>query len=444
MSEWDLTPPPPADLGDHDVPREGHLLEGRRVALMVTGGIAAMKAPLIARALRRHGAEVVAFLSDEGARYVTLDTLEWSTTHPVVTHLTASAEHLSDSEPFDAYLVAPATYNTINKLAHGIADGAITASLASALGRLERSREEGKPRPQILIAATLHGSLHNSILTESLRRLRDLGVRLIPPREDYGKHNIPDEGALVAEVCRAVSGSPLRGRRVLVTGGPTPVAIDSVRRITNRFRGTLGTRIAEELWLRGAAAYLILGGGAYRPPDWLPHEIVPTYDDYLERVMAVLGEEPFAAGVFSAAVADYRPKQVLPGKTPSGGALRTIELEPTKKVIREVRNAFPDLHGVTFKYEEGVSHDELLEIARRRLAEGSAAVVANRGEEMEGEHVAWLVTPEEEPEKLVSKPGIARGIADHLERALPVRRNARSSVHGRGARCRPKAQIPGS
>jgi len=191
-----------------------------------------------------------------------------------------------------------------------------------------------------------------------------------------------------------------------------------VRRITNRFRGTLGTVIAEELWLRGAAVHLILGGGAYRPPDWLPHEIVPTYDDYLARVMATLGEERFAAGIFSAAVADYRPKAVLPGKTPSGGTLETIELVPTKKVIREVRTGFPALHMVTFKYEEEVSHDRLLEIARQRLDEGYGAVVANRGEEMEGEHVAWLVTAERDPERLAGKPGIARGIADHLERVL--------------------------
>lgn len=411
MADWDLSPPPPSDLGDHDVPREGDQLVGKRVALMVTGGIAAMKAPMIARALRRRGAEVVAFLSEEGSRYVTEETLEWSTVQPVVTRLTASAEHLSDEEPFDAYLVAPATYNTLNKMAQGIADGVLTATLASALGRMERGQT------RVLVAPTMHGSLHNSILTASMERLQEMGVRLIPPREDYGKHNIPQEDALVAEVSRAVSTSPLRGRRILVTGGPTPVVIDSVRRITNRFRGTLGTRIAEELWMRGAEAYLILGGGAYRPPSWLPHEIVPTYDDYLRRVHEVLEEEDFAAGIFSAAVADYKPKEVLPGKTPSGGALDTIELVPTKKVIREVRDAFPSLQMVTFKYEEGVSQEKLMEIARQRLGEGYEAVVANRGEEMEGDHVAWLVVEGAEPRRLVGKRDIARGLGDYLERS---------------------------
>ena len=89
-NEWDFTPPPPSDLGDHDVPLLGTHLQDKRVALLVTGGIAAMKAPLIARALRKYGADVVAFTSEEALRYTTIDTLAWSTNNPVVTRLTAA------------------------------------------------------------------------------------------------------------------------------------------------------------------------------------------------------------------------------------------------------------------------------------------------------------------------------------------------------------------
>lgn len=416
--DWDLSPPPRADLGDREVPRQGHHLEGKRVALMISGGIAAMKAPLLARALRRQGAEVVAFVSGEGLRYVTPDALEWSTLHPVVTRLTPAAEHLSDEHPFDAYLLAPATYNTLNKLRHGIADGVVTASLASALGRLER----GETR--LLVVPTLHGSLHTAVLTESLRTLSALGVRVVPPREDYGKHNLPGEEVLVAEVCRAVSRSPLKGVPVLVTGGPTPVPVDGVRRLTNRFRGTLGILIAEELYLRGAEVHLLHGDGARRPPDHLPHTVVPTYDDYRRGVLESIAARGHRAAVFSAAVADYAPREVLPGKTPSGGALSRIDLVPLPKVVEEAQERFPDLYMVTFKYQEGVSHEELLAVARKRL-ERYPAVVANRGEEMgpEGDQVAYLVSREEkEPRKMVGKPAIARAIADHLERVVGERR----------------------
>jgi phosphopantothenoylcysteine decarboxylase/phosphopantothenate--cysteine ligase len=414
MSVWDFRAPPASDLGDHEVPREGDHLAGRRVALLVTGSIAAMKAPFIGRALRRQGADVVAFVSSEGSRYVAEEALEWSTTHAVVTRLTPAAEHLSDAAPFDAYLVAPATYNTINKLRYGVADSVVTAALASALGRMEQGRT------QVLIAPTMHGSMHTSIVVDSMKALAATGVRIIPPREDYGKHNIPGEARLVAEVCRAVSESPLKGRRVLVTGGPTPTPIDAVRRITNRFSGKLGITVAEELFLRGAEPLLIHAGGVTVPPDHLPQRLADTFDDYLALVTGELAEGGYEAGVFTAAVADYRPQEVREGKTPSGGALDSITLTPTPKVIGRVREAHPDLHMITFKFEEGISHEAMMQVARQRLKEGSQAVVANRGEETAeaGDHVAYLVTPGAPEQRLQGKPAIARAIADYLEQHL--------------------------
>jgi len=424
-SDWDLTPPPTSNLADRDVPREGEHLAGRRIALLVTGGIAAYRTPTLARGLRRQGAEVVAFASSEGLRYVARDALEWATTNPVVDRLTPRAEHLSDEAPFDAFLVAPATYNTINKLAHGIADTTVTAALASALGRLERGQTK------ILLVPTMHGTLHTSILTESLERLTALGVQVVAPREEYGKHNIPDEHVLVAEVCRAASRSTLRGVRGIVTGGPTPVLIDGVRRLTNRFSGRLGNLIAEELYLRGADIHLVQGQSSLHPPEYLPSTMVRSYDEYREMVKVLAGQEGCSFGVFSAAVADYRPKEIREGKMPSGREW-SIDLVPTPKVIREVRDAFPELHMVVFKLEEGISHEELLEIARGRLTEGYQAVVANRGEEMgpppdrpdaPDEHLAYLLTEAgeragKEPERMVGKRGIARGVADHLERTV--------------------------
>lgn len=411
-SQWDFSPPPPSDLGDHDVRPEGRHLDGKRIALLICGGIAAMKVPILARTLRKHGADVTAFVTQEALRYVTEDALEWSTTRKVVSRLSADAEHLSDSAPFDAYLLPQATYNTINKMAHGIADGVITSTLASALGRMERGE------CAVLVCPTMHGTMHNSILTESLKRLDAMGVHIIPPREDYGKHNIPSDDVLVLEVCRATTQSPLRGRRFLITGGPTPVPIDNVRRIINRFRGKLGIRIAEELQRRGAEVMLVHGDGALQPPAYLPHVIARTYDEYRSAVHENLADGgDWRAAIFSAAVADYQPKTTQPGKIPSGQTL-TLELEPTAKVIQEVRDQHPELFMVTFKYQERVSHDELMGIARKRL-ETYETVIANRGEETElgGPQVAWLVTRTSAPQRMRGKRNIARVLADHLERA---------------------------
>jgi len=405
--DWDFSAPTPSPMGDHDVPEASTRLKGRRIALLVTGGIAAMKAPELARGLRRHGAEVVAFASGDALRYVAREALEWATCHPVVDQLTWAAEHLSDGTPFDAYLVAPATHNTIAKMVAGIADTVVTSALASALGRMEQGRT------QILVAPTMHGTLHNSVLERNARQLHALGVHFVAPRDAYGKHNLPDTELLCVAVGRALSASALRGRRILVTAGPTPVPIDGVRRILNRFRGRLGARVAEELTWRGAEAELLLGDGAWRPKAPVPTTIARTYDDYraltLERVRAGL-----FAGVFSAGVADYRPREAVAGKIGSGQSALNLELVPTEKVIDLACAADPAMHCVGFKYLEGVSEPELLNVARRRLARASL-VVATRGEDTHGsEQRAWMVTAQGE-QAVDGKWAIAQAIADHLE-----------------------------
>ena len=411
MNNWDFQPPPESTLGDREVALESTHLQHQRIALLVTGSIAAMKAPLIARTLRRQGADVVAFVSQEALRYTTIDALEWSTTNPVITKLTAAAEHLSDDRPFSAYLVAPATYNTINKISNGIADGVVTAALGSAIGRMEQGKT------QILLAPTMHGSLHNSILTESLQKLYQMGVVIIPPQIANGKNNLPTEHAIAGAVCRAVSSSSLKNIPILVTGGPTPVPIDNIRRLTNRFTGKLGTCIAEELYLRGANVKLILGQGSYLPPSYLPQQIVKTYDEYLTEIMKELQQQQYHFGIFSAAVADYQPEQVFPGKIPSGGALQTINLVATQKVIALVKAKFPGLGMITFKYQENISHEELITIAQERLQQGYQMVVANRGEEQveQGAQVAYLVTQDRELQKVIGKDKIAKAIVDYLE-----------------------------
>ena len=201
---FDFPPPTPSDLGDHEVPRDGDRLEGVRVALLVTGGIAAFRAPILARALRRQGATVTAFATTEALRYVAREALAWACDRPVVVDLTADAEHLSDSAPFDLYLVAPATYSVIGKCAHGIADTPVTATLASAIGRMERGHAA------VVLAPTMHGSMHTSILVSNLRTLASVGCTIVPPRDAYGKHNLPEESVLVDACAAALQAVSLR------------------------------------------------------------------------------------------------------------------------------------------------------------------------------------------------------------------------------------------
>ncbi len=419
MSHWHPRPPMPSPLGDHAVPQDGEHLARKRIALLVTGGIAAMKAPLLARALRRQGAEVTPFISEEGLRYCTQDTLEWSCARSAVTRLTADAEHLSDAERFDAFVVAPATYNTINKVASGIADGVITATLASALGRLERGE------CCVLVCPSMHGSMHTKILTASLERLQGLGVTVIPPRDDYGKHNLPDPEPVVAALCAATSTSPLKGRSFLVTGGPVGADLDGVRRISSPFTGALGIEVARELALCGGDVTLLLGSGSLPAPAWLNAQTVHSIDEYREIVMRTLASRPHQAAILSAAVADFAPHTIRHGKTKSADGPWTVELHPTSKVIDEVHRAHPDLEIVGFKFEAGSSQADLLRIASERAATHGACV-ANRAEDNPrgGEHAAWLVVRGHEPQCLKGKPAIARAIRVHLEHDALTHRRA--------------------
>jgi phosphopantothenoylcysteine decarboxylase/phosphopantothenate--cysteine ligase len=191
---WDLGQPL---QGDRAVRTVAARLAGKRIGLLVSGGIAAYRAPDVVRALRREGAEVYTFATPAALQFVTVDALEWTSLHPPVTALDGRAQHVE--RPLDAYLVAPASYSTLNKLAHGIADNAVTTTLASALGL----QEQGISR--ILLAPTMHGSMVNAILRQSLATLADLGCRVIPPRRGEGKAMLPETVDLVEAVVQALS-----------------------------------------------------------------------------------------------------------------------------------------------------------------------------------------------------------------------------------------------
>jgi len=264
-----LLRPAPSPLADRAVAVVDGRLAGARVALLVTGGIAAMKAPLLARELRRSGATVVAFLSDEALRYVGEDALAWACTAPVVRTLSPQAEHLGDEAPFDAYLVAPATYNTLGKMAGGIADTPITATLAAALGRLERGEAA------VLVAPTMNGRMHTAILDDNLARLRALGVTVIPSKAADGKHLLPDLPVLVAAVARSLARGPLVGQEVVLHGEGALPGVGGALGPALRPRALdFGHRLALSVWCAGAALRFVQD--AALPPPPLPVEPTPA------------------------------------------------------------------------------------------------------------------------------------------------------------------------
>ena len=386
---------------DLSVNRLGDHLEGKTIALCVSGGIAAIETPKIARQLRRYGAQVKTYVTKAALLFIGKAALEWATGLEVVDTLSGQAEHICQE---DLVLVAPATMNTINKVFAGIADNPVTTLIASALGK----------HVPVSIAPTMHLSLYdNPVLQDNLRRSKALGISIINPLIEEGKAKIPEPDRIVAEVIRSLSKHPILGKKILITGGPTPAKIDDVRMLTTKFTGSLAVKMAQEAFYLGADVTLLLGKTGITVPGYLQTQYHEDYEAYQEHVFAAL-EQGQDIAVFSAAVADYLPTEHVTGKIPSGGALQQIVLKPSRKIIREVREKFPDLFMVTFKYEDGVSTEELLEKANKSLQTGYQLVIANRAEDMKETHQAHIVGPQ----GVLSNPRSKEEIAQSLFKTI--------------------------
>ena len=184
--------------GDRAVAAGDTRLDGVRVALLVSGGIAACRTPMLARSLRKSGAEVVAVVTPNALKFVAEQALAWCCQAAVITALDDRAQHVEMGK-IDVYLLAPATYSTIAKLAHGIADNAVTTTLASALGHVESGQSK------VLIAPAMHGSMVNPVLVDNLRRVQAYGCEVGPPKGEDGKAKLPDDDVLVAALAASVS-----------------------------------------------------------------------------------------------------------------------------------------------------------------------------------------------------------------------------------------------
>ncbi len=409
---------------DRVVAALGTHLCGKHIALVVTGSIAAYKAPELARMIRRYGGEVSVYLTKDAAKLVSAEALRWAVGNVGAVYadaLSGNVEHLTTREGkrYDGYLVCPATYNILNKVAHGVADEPASTLLAAALGRLERL---GAP---LLFVPTMNGDMLTSVLAGSLRVLEGAGAYLVRPRTTHGKWELPDTHEIVLALCRKLSKSVLSNRAILLTAGPTPVRLDRVRVVTNLFRGALGIALAEELVARGANVRFLFGGDPQRLPPYLRGVTVPyrDFDEYLSRVVenvrdGNLDGATYVAGIFSAAVADYRPETVFDGKISSGVGEGIVlpRFIPTPKVIDRVRDLAPALPMITFKLMANVSEEQLLTEARRRLAKFQF-IIANRLEDLgrDGNSLRYLVSRDGEERFCGDNRALAAKILDMLE-----------------------------
>ncbi|MFC5366972.1 bifunctional phosphopantothenoylcysteine decarboxylase/phosphopantothenate--cysteine ligase CoaBC [Salinirubrum litoreum] len=436
------------------------MLEGVNVALGVTGSIAAVKTVELAHELRRQGASVRAVMTDSARGILHPWAVEFATEHDVVTEITGRVEHveLCGREGWaDVLLVAPATANTVGKIAGAVDDTPVTTCATTALGA-------GVP---VVVAPAMHEPMydHPGVL-DALARLEEWGVTYADPRIEEGKAKIASEDAVVTELARATTPDSLADQHVVVTAGATSEVIDPIRTLTNRASGTTGRAVARACYVRGADVTLVHdgddvhyadtrqvesaaemlaavqsavsgngatdtdGSGGGSDPDQATADDAPTRSESAtsageeptrreaEPTTTDAHDQPADALVSAAAISDFTV-EAHDEKIRSGESL-TLELEPTPKLLDTVRDEHPDLTMVGFKAETSGDDDAMVEAARSlRDRVGLAFVVANDASVMGETETRALFVDDADPTAFVgSKVALGGAVADRLAGVL--------------------------
>jgi phosphopantothenoylcysteine decarboxylase/phosphopantothenate--cysteine ligase len=383
------------------------VLEGVNVALGVAGSIAAVKTVELAHELRRQGAAVRGVMTPAAEGIIHPWALEYATDNDIVTEITGSVEHveLCGREGWaDVLLVAPATANTVGKMAAAVDDTPVTTCATTAFGA-------GVP---VVVVPAMHEPMydHPGVL-DALDRLAEWDVGFADPRIEEGKAKIAAEEAIVTEVARATSGDPLAGETVVVTSGATTESVDPIRTLSNRASGKTGRAVARACYVRGAEVVLVHDGPEV---PWAETERVESAAEMLAAVEEHASDAD--ALVSAAAISDYTVDTA--GEKLRSGQELTLELEPTPKLIDTVRESHPDLPVVGFKAETGGDDETIVEKARETMERvGLAFVVGNDASVMGAERTRALLVDADGVETVEgSKADLGARVADRLAGVL--------------------------
>jgi phosphopantothenoylcysteine decarboxylase/phosphopantothenate--cysteine ligase len=408
-------------------------LEDKRIVLGVTGSIAAYKAVMLASRLTQAGALVDVIMTESAQRFVTPLSFSAVTGRPAYTSMWQTGEigsesavpvhivHVGLGENADLLVIAPATANTIARLAQGVADDLLTVAALAA-------------RCPVVVAPAMDaGMFAHPAVQANLDVLESRGVVVVGPTKGrmasgmMGKGRMVEPDAIVGYVRRTLGRSgPLAGRRVLVTAGPTREMIDPVRFITNWSTGKQGYALAQCALDRGADVTLITGPAQLAPPEGAEVVRVMTTQEMLDAVMAHIDGVDIL--MMAAAPVDYRPEQVVEQKIKKGDAL-DISLVQTPDILAAVgkqrrKSGWPMVL-VGFAAES----EHLVENAKAKLNRKSLDLIVANDITIEGSGFGYdtnRVTLLDyqggfAPLPLMSKQAVADAILERIERILHVR-----------------------
>ncbi|MCG2828124.1 bifunctional phosphopantothenoylcysteine decarboxylase/phosphopantothenate--cysteine ligase CoaBC [Methanothermobacter sp. K4] len=372
------------------------------IVLCVTGSVAAIEAVKLARELRRQGASVRCFMSEDACRIIHPYAMEFATGSKPILELTGEIEHVKYADS-DLILVAPATANIIGKLAFKLADNPISSLLLTASGM-------GTP---IVMVPSMHEAMY-AAAEGNIQRLREEGVVFVEPRMDEGKAKFPDINTIVLEAMRQTSKQSLRGKRFLISLGGTYEPIDPVRGITNRSSGKMGLAVARRAYIEGADVTLLAGVVSVDIPQQFTVVGAETADSMASAVRELIGEHDVF--VSAAAVADFKPTYT--GRKISSDGELTLTLKPNPKIIKIARELNPDALIVGFKAEYDVPREELIRSAEKQMQEAGVDIVVANDVSVEGfgsdSNRAIIVSDKAVELPVMSKDDLASLIVDEI------------------------------
>ena len=308
------------------------MLKGKHVVLGITGSIAAYKTAGLASMLVKKGCHVHVLMTENATNFINPITFETLTGNKCLVdtfdrNFEFSVEHVALAKQADVVMIAPASANSIAKLAHGLADDMLTTTVLAC-------------RCRKIIAPAMNTNMYeNPIVQDNIKICEKYGMKVIKPAVGYlacgdtGAGKMPEPVELFDYIEQEIGAQKdLEGKKILVTAGPTREAIDPVRYITNHSTGKMGYSVAKAAALRGADVTLVTGKTDTPKPRFVKLIEIQSAADMFEAVTAAAAEQDII--IKAAAVADYRPKSVGTEKTKKTEGDMAIELERTDDILK--------------------------------------------------------------------------------------------------------------
>lgn len=395
-------------------------LDGRRILLGITGSIAAYKAAVLCRLLKTADADVRVVMTPLAKQFITPLTMATLSKNPILVEFFdpengAWNSHVALGEWADCYLIAPATANTLAKMATGVADNLLLTTYLSA-------------RCPVVVAPAMDLDMYAHEATQqNLRTLAARGVRIVEPEEGELASGLQGKGRMAEpdRIAAFVGGlldekkKTLAGKRLIVTAGATIEAIDPVRFISNHSSGKMGYAIAGELAARGAAVTLVTGRTSLPTPAGVERVDVLSAAEMYEAAVGAFDASDGA--VMCAAVADYTPAHVSDTKIKKGDGGLTIELRRTRDIAAELgaRKGDRVLVGFALETDDEEAHAEA-KLTKKNFDFIVLNSLRDPGAGFRGDtnKVTLIDRAGREELPLMSKREVAARIADKLETIL--------------------------